>query len=251
VPEASGRFKEQLATTIKSWNSATANKEDAAAAEKNNWGRQEILHTQLRRRSCERMGNKDLAMAGVGNSGISPAFCRSSSAGGVFPTSLFSQKTSKFEAPAQFDRNEAGCGGGGIGGRSLLRRSSLLPFPKDGDSISVSRFSAGSCGRMGGGGGISFRAQNPFDNRGFSVSCSSALDNLSQLPSPLAAFSSPSGGSGGVTFCGVGGGGREIPFDDYLGGGNPFDRRRSRFDEPPLSQIQRPGVWKDYDQVSD
>jgi hypothetical protein len=265
APEASDKWKEQPANAIERWkakNLATANKEAASTAEKTSWGRQEnrsggrVVDTELRRqsrsRSRERMRNKDLAMAGVGSGGVSSAFGRSSSAaGGVLPTPVFGQRTaSKFDAPASFnpfDRSEAGGGGGGgFGGRSQLGGSGLLPFPEDGDSISGSRFSAGSDG------GISFRAPNPFDNRGFSGSSSSALDNLSQRP--FDAFSSPSGGggSGGFGAAGVTFGGGMNPFDnrggDSGGGGNPFDRRRSRFDEPP-AQIQRPGVWNENDQV--
>ncbi len=259
APEASDKWKEQPATAIERWkakNLATANKE----ADKTSWGRQEnrsrVVDTELRRRSRsrsrERLRNKDLAMAGVGSGsgGVSSAFGRSSSAaGGVLPTPVFGQRTaSKFDAPASFnpfDRSEAG-GGGGFGGRSQLGGSGLLPFPEEGDSISGSRFSAGSDG------GISFRAPNPFDNRGFSGSSSSALDNLSQRPGSFDAFSSGGGGSGGFGASGVTFGGGMNPFDnrggDSGGGGNPFDRRRSRFDEPP-AQIQRPGVWNENDQV--
>jgi hypothetical protein len=263
APEASDKWKEQPANAIERWkvkNLATANKE---AADKTSWGgRQEnrsggrVVDTELRRRSRsrsrERMRNKDLAMAGAGSGGVSSAFGRSSAAGGVLPTPVFGQRTaSKFDAPASsfnpFDRSEAG--GGGFGGRSQLGGSGLLPFPEDGDSISGSRFSAGNDG------GISFRAPNPFDNRGFSGSSSSALDNLSQRPGPFDAFSSPSGGGGGSGGFGAGGvtfGGGMNPFDnrggDSGGGGNPFDRRRSRFDEPP-AQIPRPGVWNENDQV--
>jgi hypothetical protein len=262
APEASDKWKEQPATAIERWkakNLATANKE---AADKTSWGgRQEnrsggrVVDTELRRRSRsrsrERLRNKDLAMAGVGSGGVSSAFGRSSgAAGGVLPTPVFGQRaTSKFDAPASslnpFDRSEAG-GGGGFGGRSQLGGSGLLPFPEDGDSISGSRFSAGNDG------GISFRAPNPFDNRGFSGGGSSALDNLSQRPFDPFSSSSGGGGSGGFGAAGVTFGGGMNPFDnrggDSGGGGNPFDRRRSRFDEPP-AQIQRPGVWNENDQV--
>jgi len=273
APEASDKWKEQPATAIERWkakNLATANKEAAAAAEKNNsLGRQETrsggrFESELRRRSRsrsrERMRNKDLAMAGVGGSS---AFGRGVGGGstGVLPTPAFAggqRASSKFDTPASFnpfDRSEAG----GLG-------SGLLPYPGDGESISGSRFSAGSGGGLGGG-GASFRAQNPFDNRGFTNSAADSLAHRPTAANPFDAFPSSSGGSiggfnsgGGVTFGGAIGSGGMNPFDNRGGesgggvGGNPFDRRRSRFDEPPAavatSQIQRPGVWNEKDQVN-
>ena len=309
APEASEMWKEEPTSAIQRWKARNLlNKESAAADNKNKngggSGRSSRFESELRRRSRsrsrERLRNKDLASKAGGSGGggkavdTSNPFSMTRSSGSTMTSSTLPPPLmASFNRERPTEKAAPTTGGGfnpfgSVGGTSRGGggpTGGLLPAP---DAAEMSS-SMGSLRFGDAGGGLTFRSQNPFDNRGFGTNVGGGVENL---PRPFDSFASGGygGGSGGdfsrgpPSFGGGGSSGGMNPFDNrggMEGGGggsgmtsllgaspmaadarfaaagaasNPFDRRRSRFDEPPAApppqQIQRPGVWNENDQVS-